>query len=183
MEWGLIVSTIGGVLQIAGVMLIFLQIGAAEKLFGVPPWLDRLGGWMQRPVRNLFGRLRQRRISSLSTNVVLGTAHLTATGELRAVLTTASGTVQTRLDALQKEIEDLRTEVDEHWRSGADDRAILERRLTQVETDLKATVAELRELIAALTIGSRDMQVVGAVLIVVGTFLVTIGPFLDRWLQ
>jgi hypothetical protein len=63
-------------------------------------------------------------------------------------------------------------------RTTATDRASIERKLAEVEASLGALDANLRDLITALTIGSRHLQVFGAVLIMVGTGLIIASPLL-----
>lgn len=162
-------ATVGGVLQVVGVFLVFIQIGSAERLLGVVSWVNQLADWLK-------ARLHMRR------NVVLtpvGASLAITTGTARVTIRHSRGTtVDERLAALQAEMDDARRELDELWTRSTADRAEFQRNLAEVKTSLKGLDAELRGLIAALTIGSRRLQVVGAGLIIAGTIFITASPFL-----
>ena len=164
-----VAATVGGVLQVVGVFLVFIQIGSAERLLGVVSWVNQLADWLK-------ARLHIRR------NVVLtqvGVSLAITTGTARITVQRNRGTtVDERLESLQLQMDDARGELNELWTRSTADRAEFERKVARIESSLKALDAEIRGLIAALTIGSRHLQVVGAVLIIIGTIFITASPFL-----
>lgn len=174
MHLGTALVVAGGSLQILGVILVFVQISAAEKLLGVTPWLVRLAGSAWRQLQQLAGRFGLRRKITLTP--LTATVHATTTGTARLTVTRIPGTtVDERLESLKLELDDVRGEVDELREKSAIEAADLKRRLAEIESGIRATDASLRALIEALTIGSRHIQVFGASFIVLGTVLVTIG--------
>ncbi len=173
MHWALVVVTVGGVLQIAGVFLVFIQIGSAEKLLGARTWANQLGGWLKArlPARR---KLRDYSLSAVGAAVSSGSAELT-------LQRSRGSTVEERLTSLQLQMDDARRELDELRTRSTAHRAESDRKLAEVSSSVRALEAELRGLIAALTIGSRHLQVVGAMLIMFGTALIVAGPLGALW--
>jgi hypothetical protein len=169
MHWTVVVATFGGVFQVAGIFLVFIQIRSAERLLGAVSWVSKVGGWLK-------ARLPIRR------NVVLtpvGASLAVTYGVARITVQRNRGTtVDERLESLQLQMDDARRELDELWTRSTADRAEFERKAARIESSLKALDAEIRGLIADLTIGSRHLQVFGAVLIIIGTIFITASPFL-----
>jgi len=162
-------TTVGGVLQILGVLLVFVQIGSAEKLLGAASWAKQFANWLKAhlPIRR-------------NVAVVTGAGGLAiTTGVARITIKHSPGTtVDERLASLQAQIDDARRELEELWTRSTTDRAELSASLAAVNATVRVLDAELRGLIAALTIGSRHLQVAGAMLIILGTALIVAGPFL-----
>ena len=173
----LVVTGIGGILQIAGVILVFMQIDAAERLLGAEPWLRGLRDWSNDQISKLaayVGIRRRGRVINLE-----GTSHGLTSGTARVTVSRNRGkTIEERLESLQLQIDDANRELDELRNRNATDHATFEAKLSAVESGLKSSDAAIRDLIEAVSIGSRNLQVFSAGLIVVGTALVTIGPFL-----
>jgi len=169
--------TVGGLLQLAGVAVIFWEISGIQRTLRLPPWWRSTISDLGRFLSSIPGRFRRRgghQVELRGAVDTIGTLDVTL---VRA--TPADGTtVDERLDSHRRQLAQLREELDRMQQRLDQNRAEQSAALTAVETRLSTEIASVRQLVGDLSGGFLRGRALGGGLILVGTALITIGVWL-----
>jgi hypothetical protein len=169
--------TIGGLLQLAGVAVIFWEISGIQRTLRLPPWWRSAISDLRRLLSSVPGRFRGRRnhqVELRGTVTSRGTLDVTV---IRA--TPAEGTtVDERLDNYRRQLAALREELDQVRQRLDRDREEQGAAVTALETRLGSEIASVRKLLSDLSGGFLRGRALGGGLILLGTALITIGVWL-----
>lgn len=178
MNWMRLLIGIGGALQFLGVTLVFVQIAAVERSLHLPSWTTSVTS----PISGALGsltvllRIRKKRVLQISSDM-----HATSTsqGSLDVAVIRAPGrTIRERLDSHQRQLDDLRRDVQGVRETLVADSRQQDAHIRALDERMNKEAATLKTLIAEVGGGSRGLQVAGALLILVGIVFVTIGSLL-----
>lgn len=170
--------TVGGILQLVGIFVLFVEISQTERLLRLRSWIRRSVsdvGQVVASVANRLGiRLRRPVVHELS-----GVGAGRASGSARVRVSRAEGsTVEERLDAHGRQLAVLREELDEVWQRVDRDQGEHRAALADLESRLGSEVSAVKELVTQLGGGSLRVRAFGGVLIFAGTAIIAIAAWL-----
>jgi hypothetical protein len=164
------IGSLGGLMQIVGVLLVLWEIADVERLFQLRPWHRSAADRLTAPLRRLgIGRRRQAagvvvQVSGASLSIGGGRARVSI--DYGPTLEGRIKTIEARLAEVGQDLAALTTRLTGH--EGA-----ITQRVAAVEESQREQIAAVRQLVKALSAGSILRRLWGAGLIVVGTALVT----------
>lgn len=162
--------TVGGVLQFAGVALVFVEISGVQRTLRLAPWWKALVNDLASAVRRVVGRKPR---TTVGASVDIPT-RFTMTSHPRTPLA-AGSTIEELLKSHRRELEKLRHELDEIWRAVDSARTEQRRAVEALAKRLDKEIGELQQLLRELSGGSLRGRALGGALILLGTALITIG--------
>jgi hypothetical protein len=156
---------VGGTLQIAGFILVAIELGRVQRReFGTPVWIQRLQGRLRR----IYGHSRTIEVTAAGTSL--------STGSARAKVRRGRGkTLEDHVAALERNVQHLDDEVDELRADSEQWRGEL---LDQLHVTRAEVVAQRRaddEVRRTFLRTSVLLQAWGTFLFVVGTVLGVVG--------
>jgi len=166
----------GLVLQVLGIGTVVWGIAETRALFGHTPLFAAAKAWLGRfPLRN--------------RNIVIGAAGLSmasSTGKARGHVTHGPGpnpTVETRLDALEKNIDALHERITSAQRE-LDEQSHKSKEELGAEAATRQTEDErTRKMLETTVTGGVHISAIGATWLFVGVVLSTAAPELAAWLK
>jgi hypothetical protein len=175
MSVGRWLMTIGGLLQLAGIAVVFVEIGQTERLLRLRSWWRRTLSDLGRILSSLLQRLGLRRRRPVVVEVAGGALGVSG-GTARVTVVPGEGTtVEERLDSHRRQLAALREELERVQQRLDQNQAEGRAALADVETRLRSEVASVRQLVNDLGGGFLRGRALGGGLILVGTLLITIG--------
>src|SRR5438552_16417685 len=170
--------TVGGLLQLAGVTLVFLEIGQTERLLRLRSWwrgtISDLGRILSCILRRLGLRTRRPvvvEVSGAALGLSGGTARVT-------VVPGEGSTTEERLDSHRRQLAALREELERVQGRLDQDRADGRAAVSDLETRLRNEVESVWRWVGDLSGGFLRGRALGGGLILVGTALITMGVWL-----
>ncbi|MEO6795374.1 MAG: hypothetical protein ABI401_13360 [Candidatus Dormibacter sp.] len=172
---GRVLMSVGGILQIDGVALVFRAIWQTEQALGLPSWVGDIGSALDRSVWAILGGVGIRRRKPVV--VEPGTARLSISTHAPTVTVApaAGATAEERLSSAERQLVELRKEQGRLGQRLDQERTDWRAADAKVETRLSGELVRVEEKVAKVGGGSRFVQAIGGVLILVGTALITIG--------
>jgi hypothetical protein len=161
-----LVGSLGGILQIVGVGLVFWDIAEIERLFHRRPWLRTIADRLTTPLRWLG--IRPRRIVGVS--VMPGTGSLSM-GFGRVRVRQQGTTQKGRIAAVEANLAQVDQELDQLWARVGEQQGELARKLSETEERQRTEIASVHQLVKALNADALVRRIWGGVLIVIGTVL------------
>ncbi len=166
--------TFGGLLQLAGVALIFWEISGIQRTLRLPPWWRSTISELGRFFSSILHRFSRRSGQQVELRGAVDFAGTLDVAVIRA--TPAEGnTVDERLDSHRRQLAALRDELDRLQRRLDRHDAEQGAALTALQTNLRSEIASVRQLVEDLSGGFLQGRALGGGLILAGTLLITIG--------
>jgi hypothetical protein len=170
-----VVGSVGGLMQLVGVGLVFWDIADVERLYHLQPWLRSIRDWLMAPLRwlGIRSRITGRGVVVTPVGASLGIGGSTARISIShgPTLEGRIATIEARLDDVDEDLNHLRSRLREQ-------EAQLARRIRDVEERALAETAAVQQLVKALSADSIRRRLIGGILIVVGTFLTIVALWL-----
>ena len=166
----------GLVLQLLGVATVVWGISETRAFFGYPPIFAAAKGWVTR-----FPLMR-RSVAVAATGVVA----FTSTGTMTAEVTNGPGlnpTIESRLDALEKNIEVLHGRITTTKKEMQERFAKANEALSAESASRTAEDERTRGMLETTVTGGVHISAMGATWLFVGVFLSTAAPELADWLK
>ena len=158
-------KSLSTMLELVGVGYVFRQIGAKRKNFGKPTVFKAAISWL----RDLMSVFEKPKTISISGNAILG--NITSTARGRVTNNPISNSIFDRVDALEKNMERLRTEVDEVYREADNSKAELKSKL-QDEIHQRA-IKDNRNLesLKDVSVSDSELEYLGLIFVALGAVL------------
>src|SRR5438034_1790267 len=147
MSLGRALMTIGGVFQLAGIVVIFVEIRETERLLRLRSWWRSTVSDVREFIASMLIRLGLRKRSPVSLSAEMH-GSTTFAGSLSILLQPAEGTtVDERLDSHRRQLAALREELERVQQRLEQDQAEGRAALSNVETRLRTELASVRQLV------------------------------------
>lgn len=169
-----VLMTVGGLLQLAGVAVIFWEISGIQRTLRLPPWWRSTASDLGRMLSSILQRLglRTRPVVVEVSGAALGLS----AGVARVTVVPGEGTTtEERLDSHRRQLVALREELERVWQRIDRHDAEQSAALTALQTNVRSEIASVRQLVQDLSGGFLLGRALGGGLILAGTALITIG--------
>jgi hypothetical protein len=154
----------GVLLQLGGFWILWKQLRDALREHGRLGWQRRLREWWNG---------RPGAVHHLRANDLTAGTPIMESADVRSTRSKGDGSTGARLDALEHDLADLQTQLEDCRRASREDAKILRRQVEYERNARVAATADLEKRIEKQAIGSANWQIVGLLWFVSGIFYAT----------